>query len=80
MSVAASVIWEFAEDQSLALSLQRSQRHASSTELYADGPHLATEQYEIGDPDLDLETAYGLDLRYSYSGKDWSATVSVFYT
>jgi iron complex outermembrane recepter protein len=80
LSVAASVIWEFAEDQSLALSLQRSQRHASSTELYADGPHLATEQYEIGDPDLDLETAYGLDLRYSYSGKDWSATVSVFYT
>ncbi len=80
LSVAASAIWEFAENQSLALSLQRSQRHASSTELYADGPHLATEQYEIGDPDLDLETAYGVDLRYSYRGKDWSATISAFYT
>lgn len=80
LSVAASAIWELAEDQSLALSLQRSQRHASSTELYADGPHLATEQYEIGDPDLDLETAYGVDLRYTYSGRDWSATASAFYT
>jgi iron complex outermembrane receptor protein len=80
LSVAASAIWGFAEGHSLALSLQRSQRHASSTELYADGPHLATEQYEIGDPGLDLETAYAVDLRYSYSGRDWSATVSMFYT
>ncbi len=80
LSVAISAIWDFAEDQSLALSLQRSERHASSTELYANGPHLATEQYEIGDSELDLETAYGLDLRYSYSGRDWSASASAFLT
>ena len=80
LSFALSAIWKFAEDHSLALSLQRSQRHAISTELYADGPHLATEQYELGDDDLDLETAYGVDVRYSYSGRDWSASVSAFYT
>jgi iron complex outermembrane receptor protein len=80
LSFALSAIWKFAEDHSLALSLQRSQRHASSTELYADGPHLATEQYELGDEDLDLETAYGVDVRYSYSSRDWSASVSAFYT
>lgn len=80
LSVAVSAIWDFAEDQSLALTVQRSQRHASSTELYANGVHHATEQYQVGDPDLDMETAYGVDLRYSYSGKDWSATVSAFYT
>ena len=80
LSFALSAIWKFAEDHSLALSLQRSQRHASSTELYADGPHLATKQYELGDEDLDLETAYGVDVRYSYSGRDWSASVSAFYT
>lgn len=80
LSVAVSAIWELAEDQSLALSLQRSERHASSTELYANDPHLATEQFEIGDTDLDPETAYGIDLRYTYSGRDWSATVSAFFT
>ena len=80
LSFAVSAIWEFKENQSLALSLQRSQRHANSTELYAKGPHLATEQYELGDADLDLETAYGIDLRYNYSAKDWSATVTAFYT
>jgi len=80
LSLAASVIWNFAEKQSLALALQRSKRHPSSTELYADGPHLATSQYEVGDPGLDLETAYGADLTYRYSGRDWTASVSGFYT
>jgi iron complex outermembrane receptor protein len=80
LSVAASAIWDFRENQSVTLSLQRSQRHPSSTELYADGPHLATEQYEIGDPDLGLETAYGVDLSYRLATKDWSGKLSVFYT
>ena len=33
----------------------RSERHPSATELYADGPHVATQQFEVGDPDLDTE-------------------------
>ncbi|MFU8848170.1 MAG: TonB-dependent receptor [Opitutales bacterium] len=79
-SLAGSVIWNFAEAQSLTLSLQRSERHPTSTELYAEGPHLATSQYELGDPDLELETAYGIDLSYRYSGKEWSGSVTAFYT
>jgi len=79
-SVAASAIWDIDEHHSLALSLQRSQRHPSSTELYADGAHLATEQYEIGESELELETAYGVDLTYRYVTDEWSAAVSVFYT
>jgi iron complex outermembrane receptor protein len=80
LSLAASVIWNLADRQSLTLSLQRSQRHPSSTELYADGPHLATEQYEIGDDGLELETAYGLDLSYRYNSGNWAGNVSAFYT
>jgi iron complex outermembrane receptor protein len=80
LSLAASAIWDIDETQQLALSLQRSQRHPNSTELYAVGPHLATEQYEIGDADLGLETAYGVDLRYRYESGAWEGTVSVFYT
>ena len=80
LSAAVSTIWNFAKDQSLTLSLQRSQRHANSTELYANGAHLATEQCEIGDENLGLETAFGIDLRHNYSAKNWSTTVSAFYT
>lgn len=80
LSLAVSAIWNFAENQSLTFSLQRSQRHPSSTELYALGAHIATDQYEIGDAALGLETAYGIDLRHDYSAGNWSTTVSAFYT
>jgi iron complex outermembrane receptor protein len=79
-SLAGSAIWNLTDTQTLILSLQRSQRHPSSTELYAEGPHLATEQFELGDPDLELETAYGLDLSYRYGSGAWSGGVSAFYT
>ena len=80
LSLAVSAIWDFAENQSLTLSLQRSQRHPTSTELYALGAHIATDQYEIGDPNLGLETAYGIDLRHNYSARNWTTAVSAFYT
>ncbi|MEC8279451.1 MAG: TonB-dependent receptor, partial [Verrucomicrobiota bacterium] len=80
LGLGVSAIWNFAENQSLTLSLQRSQRHPSHTELYALGAHIATDQYEIGDPNLGLETAYGIDLRHNYSEGNWSTAVSAFYT
>lgn len=80
VSLAASAILEFAEHHSISVSLQRSQRHPTSTELFANGPHLATEQFEIGNSDLELETAYGLDVMYRYTTDQWSASLSVFYT
>ncbi len=80
VSLAASAIWQINEAHSLALSLQRSERHPNSTELYADGPHLATSQYEIGDAELGLETAYGVDLTYRTEQDRWSGSFSIFYT
>jgi iron complex outermembrane recepter protein len=47
---------------SVALSLSRAARVPTATELYAEGPHAATAQFEIGDPDLDNETSLGADL------------------
>lgn len=63
-AVSASLggLWKFAETQSLAMNLTRSQRHPSATELYADGVHDATAQYIIGDPGLKQETANTVDL------------------
>ena len=80
VSAAVSAIWDLDASQSFALSLQPTQRHPTSTELYANGPHLTTEQFEIGDDSLDLETAYAIDLSYRYASDDWEATVSGFCT
>ena len=56
-SISLAKIWNIDEQQSIAISLQRTQRHPTSTELFANGAHLATSQFEIGDDSLDLETA-----------------------
>jgi iron complex outermembrane receptor protein len=79
-SLAASVIYDLNDNDTLAISLQRSQRHPNSTELYANGPHHATSQFEIGDDDLGVETAYTVDLSYRLQRNLWNANLTVFYT
>ncbi|MGB0415282.1 MAG: TonB-dependent receptor, partial [Coraliomargarita sp.] len=79
-SIAGSVLWQIDDTNSLSLVLQRAERHPTSTELYADGPHLATSQYEIGDDSLDQEVAYGIDLVYRTQLMGWTTEAAVFYT
>ena len=80
ISLAAGATWHIDEQNSLSLVLQRSQRNPTSTELYAEGPHFATSQYEFGDANLEQETAYGVDLTYRTTHHNWQAEVSLFYT
>ncbi len=79
-SFAASAIWNIDEVNSLALVLQRAERHPNATELYAEGVHHAIGIYERGDDDLDKETAYGVDLTYRTTIAGWATEVSAFYT
>lgn len=39
----------------------RVQRAPSGEELFANGPHIATQAFEIGDPDLVMEKAWGVE-------------------
>ncbi len=55
-------IWRPAEGYAIALSLARAVRLPTATELYANGPHAATRQFEVGNPMLDEETSLGLDI------------------
>ena len=80
ISLGLSSIWKINKGNSLALSLQRTERHPNATELYSSGPHLATSQYQNGDEDLKKETAYGVDLTYRHRKNKWEATASAFYT
>jgi iron complex outermembrane recepter protein len=61
-SVSAGAVWRFAPKYSLRASLSRSHRLPTSEELYADGVHLATSTYELGNPNLGKETSRNFDL------------------
>lgn len=61
-SVALGAVWKFAPEYSLRASLSRAHRLPTAEELYANGVHMATSTYEIGNQDLDKETSNNVDL------------------
>jgi iron complex outermembrane receptor protein len=62
ISLSAGLQRDFGNGLSGAITLTRSERAPSDVELFADGPHLATETFEIGDDRLGKEAGVGLDL------------------
>ncbi|MBM4197776.1 MAG: TonB-dependent receptor [Gammaproteobacteria bacterium] len=78
VNLSGGLVWDFAKDWSLALNLSHAERHPSATELYADGPHLAVRRFEIGDPDLESETALSADLTLRATAGDIGLSLTVF--
>lgn len=62
VSLSAGVVWTFAPEYSLGVSLSRSQRLPSAEELYAYGPHAASRTIEKGNPQLEEETARNAEI------------------
>jgi len=58
----------------------RTERAPSSEELFSNGPHLATSQFEVGDPTLDLETATGVEAALRHREDGHFVTLNLFYT
>jgi len=55
------------------------QRAPTFQELYADGPHLATAQFEIGDPNLGMVKSSAVDLQLKGQNAFFTGSVGVFY-
>lgn len=79
ISASAGTVWKFADDHALALNVTRTQRNPQAAELYAQGPHIAAQRYEIGDPGLDQETALTTDLSLRHTGDGVQWTLNAFY-
>lgn len=67
----------------LGLSVAQNQRTPSAAELYANGPHLGPQVYEVGSVSnagvlLEKETATASELYFRYSGEDWHLHSSMY--
>ena len=60
-SGALGVVYEGIEGVRIGLNGSRVERAPSAEDLFSDGPHIATQAYEIGDPDLTVERAWGVE-------------------
>lgn len=67
------------EKWSFATSVSLTERLPISQELYADGPHIGTNAYEIGDPTLDNERSMGIDISLRKSGELFSGILTAFH-
>lgn len=58
----------------------RTERAPTTEELFSNGPHLATDQFERGNDALDIETATGVEVAFRHRENGHFLTVNGFYT
>ncbi|MDE2598689.1 MAG: TonB-dependent receptor [Rhodocyclaceae bacterium] len=79
-SLAAGALYKFNEAWSLSTNLSHAERAPSYNELFANGAHPATGQYEVGNPDLGVEKSNGLDLQLRWKRGTNTTKVGAFHT
>ncbi len=79
-SVSGGIGVEPNENIFLGLNILRTERTPAPEELFSDGPHLATNAFEVGNPTLGKEIARGVDATFHTEVGRMSFTVNGFYT
>lgn len=79
-SVSGGLGFEATEQIFLGLNAHRTERAPAPEELFSNGPHLATNAFEIGDPALGKETALGVEATTHAEFGRVSVTINGFYT
>ena len=80
VSVSIGVNMDASDLLTVSGSVSRSVKLPNTEELFSNGPHAATQAFEIGNPDLEPETALGLDLTMHVHADRARGSVSVFAT
>ncbi len=78
-SGSAGIVYSLSQSLNFAATLSHTERAPTYAELFANGPHAATGQYEVGDTTLDKEKSNGLDVQLRWRSGPHSASVGGFY-
>jgi iron complex outermembrane recepter protein len=79
-SISLAGIRRLGNDYSLAVHLAVADRLPVAEELYANGPHLASGAFEVGDASLHRETSRHVDVGFRKTDGPLTWTVTAFYT
>lgn len=80
LSASVGGLWKFADKWRLTANLNHAERAPAEEELFADGPHIATESYEIGDAQLDTEQANQAELGVGFDSRWFSGKANLYQT
>ncbi|MCL4799010.1 MAG: TonB-dependent receptor [Burkholderiales bacterium] len=78
-SGSVAVVYALSREWAVALNAAYTERAPTFQELFSNGPHVATNAFEIGDRDLDKERSAALDLGLRRRGDDWRGAAGAFY-
>jgi len=79
-SASAGLLYKLAPAWTVTSNLSYTERAPTFYELYANGPHLATNAYEIGDPNANKERATSIDLGMRFKQGPNSGGISGYYS
>ncbi len=79
-SISADAIWKVSDQWRFSLVLDRAERAPAEEELFANGPHVATASFEIGDPALDVESAKQVELGMHFHSEQFELKASLYQT
>lgn len=79
-TISASIggVYQLNDALKLSALLDYSERAPTIEELFSNGPHLATQSFEIGDPNLEEESVVGLTFTGQYNIPGLSLTATVY--
>ncbi len=72
-------LWKFHPSYSFSVALAHAQRIPNAEELLSNGPHLATQSFELGNIDLTKESANNIDVSLRKHQGDIKFTLNAFY-
>ena len=77
-SISAGLVRNLSPGWRLGLNADISSRAPVIEELYSNGPHLVTNAFEVGDPDLDNERATSVSATLNYEGDRWGLVATAY--
>ena len=77
-SASAGVIWQLNDVVDLSFSAAHAERAPGVDELFANGPHAATQVFEVGDPSLGKETNLHLEVGVSVAAGGFSGSATIY--
>lgn len=62
----------------IGFNLSRTERAPAAEELFSNGPHIATQAFEVGDPALSKESSWGAEAYIRFQGDRFSLRATAF--
>ena len=79
LSASVGAIYHFDDSRHLAFNISFAERAPTDQELFAFGPHIATQNFEIGDPTLNNESNLHGEMGYRVHKGQFTGSITLYY-